>query len=100
MQIRVGWGVTQEGDTAQFGLSLFSLFVNLRSLSSDNFFLLLVFFFPFAWEKVLQRYWGGGGGAMLVPEDGGGLSLFVRKGQVSSYGLPAENFLKVFEALF
>jgi hypothetical protein len=37
---------------------------------------------------------------MLVPEDGGGLSLFVRKGQVSSYGLPAENFFKVFEALF
>lgn len=34
----------KRGHTAQFGLSLFSLFVNLRSLSSDNFFLLLVFF--------------------------------------------------------
>lgn len=102
MQVRVGSGVPQEwGPHLSPGVAYFvSLFVNLRSFPTNNFFLL---FLP-------ERRWpniAGEVGERLVTVDGRGLSSRLRKGQVnhhlnafvSSSGLRAKNVLLGFWSL-
>lgn len=100
MQIRVGCGgVTQERATQlSTGLAYFvSLFVNLRSLSTDSFFLLFFFSFcPREGNPTLLGRWGWGRmGEMIDTVDGGGQSFPLSMGQVNPDLRPSVFFPKV-----